>query len=413
MKKIVQACLFALVFLLGPGAECACGSIYVANNGSDTVSLYDPATDTVSSTITVGMSPREIALTPDGTRAYVSNQNGDSVSVIDTQTNTVLMTIPLPGAMPVTAVGITASSTRVYVASNSNSEVYVIDIATNTVIATIVLSMGVNPNELAITPDGTELYVVCTGSGTVEVIDIATNMEVISIMAGTTPNGIAFTAVNAYVVNQSSDDVTIIDLATHAAMNVSVAPTISMPQDIAIAPDGTKAYITTIGTDTLFIFDLLTNTVSMTTIPLPVGSSPSLGVFITPDGTTAYVTHTGTNNMTIIDVATNAVIATTGAFFTGPLGLGISCSDLVTGFCSKDIFLTQIDHANTLTWTAVSSAVPISYRVYRGDTLLATVTGTEYRDVKRKKNTTETYSIYSETSNNLTLLGMVTVPPCD
>ena len=57
------------------------GSAYVANSGSDTVSVID-ATATVSATITVGSGPAGVAITPDGSQAYVTNSDAGTVSVI-------------------------------------------------------------------------------------------------------------------------------------------------------------------------------------------------------------------------------------------------------------------------------------------------------------------------------------------
>jgi outer membrane autotransporter protein len=71
----------------------------VANNGGNTVSVINTATDTVLTTISVGNGPAGVAISPDGTRVYVTNPGsgglggGKTVSVIDTATNTVLTTV--------------------------------------------------------------------------------------------------------------------------------------------------------------------------------------------------------------------------------------------------------------------------------------------------------------------------------
>ena len=62
---------------------------YVANGGSNTVSVIDTATKTVVATVGVGMGPIGIAVTPDGTHVYVANASSN-VSVIATATNTVV-----------------------------------------------------------------------------------------------------------------------------------------------------------------------------------------------------------------------------------------------------------------------------------------------------------------------------------
>src|SRR3990172_2332653 len=68
---------------------------YVANNGTNTVSVINTATNTVVATITVGTSPAEVAITPNGNFAYVTNTGSDTVSVIRTSDNTVIATIPV------------------------------------------------------------------------------------------------------------------------------------------------------------------------------------------------------------------------------------------------------------------------------------------------------------------------------
>ena len=69
--------LFAIVLAMGLAlAACpaeAAPFLYVANDGDDTVSVIDTATNTVVGLpIPVGVPPR-VAVTPDGTKVYVTN----------------------------------------------------------------------------------------------------------------------------------------------------------------------------------------------------------------------------------------------------------------------------------------------------------------------------------------------------
>jgi YVTN family beta-propeller protein len=74
---------------------------YIANSGSDSVSVIDTATNTVvGPPIPVGSTPIGVAVNPAGTRVYVANSGSNSVSVIDTATNTVIGSpIPVQGDM--------------------------------------------------------------------------------------------------------------------------------------------------------------------------------------------------------------------------------------------------------------------------------------------------------------------------
>jgi len=95
------------------------------------VSVIDPATNTVTATITVGTVPYGVAY--DGTNIYVTNNGSDNVSVIDPATNTVT-DHHQPSAPSRT--GVAYDGTNIYVTNNGNN-VSVIDPATNTVTDTI------------------------------------------------------------------------------------------------------------------------------------------------------------------------------------------------------------------------------------------------------------------------------------
>ena len=84
----------------------------------------------------------------------------------------------------------------------------------------------------------------------------------------------------------NSDFVSVIDTATNTV--VASIPVGFSPFQIAITPDGTRAYVANqSSTNTVSVIDTATNTVVAT---IPGGFSP-LGVAITPDGTQAYVTE--------------------------------------------------------------------------------------------------------------------------
>ena len=60
------------------------GNVYVANLGSDTVSVINPATNTVTA-ITVGNGPDGVAASPTGPQTgdiYVTNDLSNTVTVI-------------------------------------------------------------------------------------------------------------------------------------------------------------------------------------------------------------------------------------------------------------------------------------------------------------------------------------------
>ena len=160
--------------------ECRCQAnfVYVANPDDDNVLVIDTATNTVGQTISVGVFPRAVAVSPDGSTVYVANENDGTVSVIDTVINTVGQTISV-GMLPV-SVAVSPDGSTVYVANEDDGTVSVINTATNTVGATI--SVGGFLLAVAISPDdGSNVYVTNEIKGTVSVIDTATNTVIDTI----------------------------------------------------------------------------------------------------------------------------------------------------------------------------------------------------------------------------------------
>jgi YVTN family beta-propeller protein len=163
-----------------------------------------------------------ICVSPDGSKVYVTNNlnNTDSlcnsVSVINTATNTVTATIPV-GISPI---GICANpdGSKVYVANGGNSmgnTVSVINSTADTVSATI--TVGTQPYGISVSPDGSKVYVVNScSSGNVSVINTVTDTVIATIAVGSYPNAFGnfisiypFTGIasqsmaNAIILNQN------------------------------------------------------------------------------------------------------------------------------------------------------------------------------------------------------------------
>src|SRR6266852_5319910 len=155
----VECLLFLLGMALAIPAQAQTHA-YIVNTGSNSVSVIDTTSNTVVATVSVGGSPLEVAITPDGTRVYVTNGNDNTVSVVDAASNTVVATVGVSGL----GVAITPDGTRAYVATSG--PVLVVDTATNTVVAAVVTG-GACTRGVAITPNGTRAYVTHSCSNTV------------------------------------------------------------------------------------------------------------------------------------------------------------------------------------------------------------------------------------------------------
>ena len=193
------------IAMLGATIVVSCGAqlveavkplMYVANFDSDTVSVIDTNTNTVTSEITVGSGPMAIAFDPTHKRMYVTNADGESVSVIDTNTNTVTSEIALGDAL---AIAFDTTHKRMYVTGTNlpgdSDTISVIDTYGNNLLdSPIAVGGGFGFLGIAFDPTHKRMYVTNTDSDKVSVIDTNTNALVGSpLVVGKEPNGIAFT----------------------------------------------------------------------------------------------------------------------------------------------------------------------------------------------------------------------------
>jgi YVTN family beta-propeller protein len=153
----------ALVFVLAAPLALA-QDAYVANSGSESVSVIDTASgEVVGGPINVGSVPGGVAITPDGKRAYVANYLSDSVSVIDTASEEVVGEPIAVGSEP-RAVAITPDGEHAYVADEGSDSVSVIDTASEEVVGEPI-AVGSEPLGIAITPDQAPLASLAPGVG--------------------------------------------------------------------------------------------------------------------------------------------------------------------------------------------------------------------------------------------------------
>jgi len=224
----------------------------------------NPLSSTVA-TITVGTSPNEIVITPNGLYAYVTNQVSNNVSVIDVTTNTVVATVAV-GTSPAW-VAITPNGQYAYVANYGSNNVSVIDISTNTVVATV--AVGTFPWAVAVTPNGQYAYVTSYGSNNVSVIDVTSNTVVATVAVGKSPEGIAITPNGqyAYVTNHNSNNTSVIDISSNTVvMNVFAT---YAPNGVAITPNGQYIYVTSSLSGNVAVINTPTNVFVLGTTRVP------------------------------------------------------------------------------------------------------------------------------------------------
>jgi DNA-binding beta-propeller fold protein YncE len=102
----------------------------------------------------------------------------------------------------------------------------------------------------------------------------------------------------ATCMNDAEATISATDMTTIRALKI--ISSIELPQNIAITPDGTKAYVTDVNNDRIIPIDIATRQVQ-TPIVSPEFKKPN-AIAITPDGQLALVTNLGTNSVTLINL---------------------------------------------------------------------------------------------------------------
>jgi len=183
---------------------------------SGKVLVYDATTYALKSTINVGMEPAEVTFSSDGTKAYVANGGDDNISVINPSTKAIITTIAV-GDNPVAAwVG---NDGKMYVDNEDGQTISVISVASNTVVQTI--NLGFMPGSVAHNAHKKELWVTDPENGKVHYYRWDTGMgSWMHDNAFNTASGahaIAFTNDGdvAYVTNQASASVSVINVTAH------------------------------------------------------------------------------------------------------------------------------------------------------------------------------------------------------
>jgi YVTN family beta-propeller protein len=314
-RSAVTLCIGVLLAAIGglscstsPSAEkpAAPARIYVTNQLDNTASVIDGATHKIVATVRVGVSPAQMAVSPDRRSVYVANTGSDTVSVLNTADNTIARTIALSRGSGPIGVALGANGRYLYTADGGSNRVSVLDTQAGRVVASV--RVGAQPLSVAAAPDGKTVYAANSGSGEVSVIDARTSRVVRAIPAGRFPSGVAVTPDGAslYVTDELSG-VTVVNARTGRVEARLREPS---PFSVAMSPGGDRAYVTGLGPGRVTAIDTGTHRVSSTVSVGPYGTDP-FTVRATSDA--VYVANQGANTLSVIDASTfrpTATIAT-------------------------------------------------------------------------------------------------------
>jgi len=179
------------------------------------VLVYDAVTYTLKSTIHVKMDPAEVTFSFDGSMAFIANGGSDTVTVISVSDKMVKGQIKV-GDDPVGAW--TGADGNMYVDNEVGQSITVIKVSDMSVIATIAL--GFMPGIAAYNNVMSELWVTDPDNGKTHWYTKSgtTYTHGGEFVTGAGAHAIAFSAdgMTAYITNQSANSVSVADVMNHA-----------------------------------------------------------------------------------------------------------------------------------------------------------------------------------------------------
>jgi YVTN family beta-propeller protein len=172
--------------------------------------------------------------------------------------------------------------------------------AAQTLVTTV--TVGNDPVAVAVNTATNKIYVVNQNSNNMTIIDGATNNPS-SIMTGSAPDAVAVNSVTnmIYVANGSSNSVTVVNGATY---NTTTAAVGSYPDAIAVNPATNKIYVANYYGNSVTVIDGVTN---RPTNSVSVGTHP-FALEVNSLTNMIYVADEGSNDVAVINGQTNSVI---------------------------------------------------------------------------------------------------------
>jgi YVTN family beta-propeller protein len=260
--------------------------LYVVAEEGNALLVVNTESNRVIKEIEVGMHPHSVILSRDGKTAYVSNQWSDNVSVIDLEKNVVTDTLDTGGGPA--GLALSADGNSLYSANSFSSDLSIIDLTSGAERKR--LFTGNNPAGVQISPDGNTVFITSRrtlglpygDSLKCELTVVNDKMQRIAerrdIKQAYMMENIAFTpsgdlAIMPLIRPKNNVPTIQIDrgwMMTNGLGIVELKPagrTIQIlldepnayyadPFDIAITPDGKKAFVSHAGVDRISVIDI-------------------------------------------------------------------------------------------------------------------------------------------------------------
>jgi len=239
--------------------------LFATVESDNTLRVVDTATNKVTATITLTGRPNQCAVTPDGHYVAVPIRDKNAVDIVDVQQQKVVKTLPV--SKPHNAFN-AGSNRYMFVSAMGANQINVIDLTTMTYSAKV--TVGGIPRPYVVTPDGTTMYVALTDLHGFMKVDVGSGKMQRVVMPA----------------------------ENHTPKQRSFEPSNTLTHGLALSPDGTELWVTSLLDDSLYVYDVKASKIAGR---VQVGDGPNWVTF-SPDGKYVCVSNTGTDDVSIIDV---------------------------------------------------------------------------------------------------------------
>jgi YVTN family beta-propeller protein len=246
-------------------------TLAVVSIGSNSVTFIDTATNAIKHITYVGRSPHEAFFTPNGDEVWVTVRGENYISVLDPRTYAEKTRIVVPGGPGMQI--FSPDGKYGYICSSFNPETVVVTVADHQIVGHVPQASPFCPN-IAAAPDGKQVWLTLKDVGKVMVFDAQPPFTVLkTIDTGPITNHVNFArngkGLFAYVTVGGLNVVKVFRVPD--ATPVATIPVGKLPHGIWPSGDGKRVYVGLENADSLIAIDTLTNKV---VAEVPIGQAP-------------------------------------------------------------------------------------------------------------------------------------------
>jgi YVTN family beta-propeller protein len=265
-------------------------TLYVTNDGGNTLTPIDPATGSPGPTIPVE-DPYNMYFTPDGKYAIVVAERLQRLDFRDPHTFTLVKSVPVD-CLGVDHLDFSADGRYLIASCEFSGKLLKLDVTTRRVIGTIRLNGGdAKPQDVKLDPTGRVFYVADMKRGGVYTVDGDTFAVTGFVPTGAGAHGLYVSRDSKvlYVTNRDAGTISLLDFSTDKVTRTWTIPGGGSPDMGGVSADGKVLWVSGRFHGVVYAIDTTTGALVH---KIPVGSGPH-GLCVFPQPGRYSLGHTG------------------------------------------------------------------------------------------------------------------------